>query len=105
MVANRDTKFGDYCREANRLKIPQVNVLDKQEVIDYFTGKLAESQKIDTDIRPKTYVRKADVRMGKGPIVAKKRDAKAQEKEESKFEVCDHLHYNEKKIHSRSTVI
>lgn len=52
MVANKDTKFGDYCREANRLKIPQVNVLDKQEVIDYFTGKLAESQKIDTDLRP-----------------------------------------------------
>jgi hypothetical protein len=36
----------------------------------------------------------------------RKRDSKAVEKvEETKLEVCDYLMQNEKKIHSRSTVI
>jgi hypothetical protein len=35
----------------------------------------------------------------------KKRDVKALEKEESKFDLSDHLLHNERKIHSRSTVI
>jgi hypothetical protein len=35
----------------------------------------------------------------------RKRDAKAEQKEETKLEVCDYLMQNEKKIHSRATVI
>ncbi len=42
MVINRETKNSDYCREAARLNIPQVNFIDKPEVVDYFIGKTSE---------------------------------------------------------------
>ena len=79
-------------------------------MVDYFSGKISECQQIDTQMCAQTLVKKSDIRMGKTiqaqqSQINRKRDSKAQEKEESKHEVCDYLMLNEKKIHSRSTVI
>jgi hypothetical protein len=79
-------------------------------VVNYFTGESSECQQIDAAIRAQTRVKKSDIRMGKTiqaqqSQMYRKRDQKASDKEEIKLEVCDYLLQNEKKIHSRSTVI
>lgn len=79
-------------------------------MVNYFTGESHECQQIDAAIRAQTLVKKSDIRMGKTiqaqqSQMHKKRDQKATDKEETKLEVCDYLLLNEKKIHSRSTVI
>lgn len=54
-------------------------------------------------------IKKSDLRTGKvvaAETASKKRDVKAGEKEEErKLEVSDYILLNEKKIHSRSTVL
>lgn len=55
-------------------------------------------------------VKKSDIRMGKTiqaqqSQMQRKRDQKQTEKEEAKLSVSDYLIQNEKKIHSRNTVI
>lgn len=115
MVLNRETKNSDYCREAARLNIPQISFLDKPDIISYFIGKTAECSQIDTSMRAHTLVKKSDIRMGKTVQVQqsqmqRKREAKADVKataseEVKQMQVSDWLAQNEKKIHSRATVI
>jgi hypothetical protein len=100
-------KYTDYFKKAHEMKIPPVITTERNSVLDYFAGKISECQQIDLQMRAQTLVKKYDKGQGRTGAQAqqRKRDSKAQEKEEQKLEVCDYLMLNEKKIHSRSTVI
>ena len=80
-------KFSDYGKKADEMKVPQVLITDIRPVIDYFSGKISECQQIDAQMRAQTLVKKIDIRMGKTvqaqqSQINRKRDSKAQEKEE-----------------------
>ena len=51
IVVNKDTKMSDYGREAAKIGVPLVDFKDKQEVVDYLTGKINECQQIDASVR------------------------------------------------------
>ena len=56
----RSLSTGDYMKEAQKLNIPTVDFRDKREVINYFTDLQAETQQIDTAVRPSTLIKKHD---------------------------------------------
>lgn len=104
-IQMRDLKVSDYAKQAGQLKIPMVSAIDKRDIVDYFTGATQDCKQIDAAARAQTLIRKADLRTGRAPQAAsKKRDVKAEEKKEL-MEVCDYVLQNEKKIHSRATVL
>ena len=43
--------MSDYGREAAKIGVPLVDFKDKQEVVDYLTGKINECQQIDASVR------------------------------------------------------
>ena len=111
--------MGDYSRECNRLNVPQVVFMDKKDVTDFFTGVTNESRMIEASRRAETLIRKSDLKAGRsvhvqdGPV--RKRTEKAEEKK-TQFDdwskqqvepqtVPDMLFANERKIHTRSTVL
>lgn len=114
--------MGDYSRECNRLNVPQVVFMDKKDVTDFFTGITNDSRMIEASRRAETLIRKNDIRAGK-PVHThdaglRKRDEKAEEKKAGQTQlddpskrpieaqtVADMLLYNEKKIHTRQSVL
>lgn len=101
--------MSEYAKKASKLGIPQVNFMDQNEVIDYLLGKTSECQQIDAALRAQLLIKKSDLRSGKvaaASVAQKKRDVKAEEKEEQRLlDVSDYVLLNEKKIHSRSTIL
>ena len=120
-VQFKDASMGDYSRECGRVGVPQVVFMDKKDVTDFFTGVTNDSRMIEVSRRAETLIRKNDLRSGK-PIqlqdpAMRKREEKAEEKKvgQTQFEdrpkleaastVADMLLYNEKKIHTRQSVL
>lgn len=64
-VINKDAKLSDYSREAGKLNIPMVNMMDKRDVVDYLLGKTDSSKQIDGSLRAQTLIKKSDLRAGK----------------------------------------
>lgn len=50
-VLMKDSKLSEYAKEAGKLNIPMVNVMDKREVVDYLTGVLETSTQVDAGVR------------------------------------------------------
>ncbi|CDW82797.1 UNKNOWN [Stylonychia lemnae] len=108
-VSSKDMKMGEYVASSQKNGFQMIQLLDRKEVQDFFTGQIKHSDSIDESFRPQTLIKKSQLKGGKvvqlGEQIARKRDAKAEEKQQRKMEVYEHLLYNERKIASRATAI
>jgi hypothetical protein len=103
------------------MNVPQVVFMDKKDVTDFFTGVTNDSRMIEASRRAETLIRKSDLKSGRPVLVQdptqRKRDDKAEEKKTHFLEdpakrlpevpqsVPDMLLANERKIHTRQTVL
>ena len=107
-MSNRDQNQPTYMRNANQVGIPIVPFNDRDEVTKYFTGAITHSSHIDERVRSDTMIKRSMLKAG-GKVhqeLAKKREAKGEEKKERREKkLSELLHENEKKIYGKTNCL
>ena len=95
-VQNRSMRQPDYIRASNQAGLPPVLLPDRDDVVEYLTGKKPRSNAINEMVRGETMIKRSQLKAGKVVAVggsaqeAKKREVKAEEKRATREKkVCE----------------
>ena len=86
-------------------------MMDRGEIVEFFSGSKAFSEKIDERVRTDTIIKKSSIKAGRVAVVSgqelvRRRDVKAEEKKERRDKtVSEILLENEKKIAGKTTCL
>jgi hypothetical protein len=93
------------------MDIPLVQMMDREAIVEFFTGKKVFAEAIDEAIKAETHIKRSSIKAGRVNVVSgqdlvRRRDMKAEEKKEQREKrVSDILVESEKKIAGKTTCL